>query len=151
MRKLVTGVDSDGRSCLAEVTGVELLDMGGHGVNLARILLTDQSPPPPRLPALGRYVETSLAPGLLRWMIVEHPPHDENDPPTTSRTMHHNDALDLVFVHEGTGNLLLQDGPHPVGPGDLIVMHGVDHAMDPGADGMTLVVFSIGVPPPPET
>ena len=62
--------------------------------------------------------------------------------------MHHSDALDLVFVHEGSGELVLQDGPHPVSAGDCVVMPGVDHAMKAGPNGIRLVVVTIGTPPP---
>jgi quercetin dioxygenase-like cupin family protein len=120
----------------------------GHGVNVARVFATTESPPPARRPALGEHVDTSLLPGTLRWMVVEHPPHHLLEGRTTSTTMHHSDALDLVFVHEGSGQLLLQDGPHDVTVGDLIVMPGVDHAMRAGPDGCRLVVVSVGTPPP---
>jgi quercetin dioxygenase-like cupin family protein len=90
----------------------------------------------------------SLAPGTLRWMVVEHPPYGEADGPRTSSTLHHTDALDLVFVHEGSGQLLLGDGPHDVEVGDLIVMPGIDHAMRAGAGGLQLVVVSVGTPAP---
>jgi len=148
MRKLVTGVDAEGRSCLVEVVEVVPAEVPGHGVNVARVHATTESPPPPRLPALGEHVETSLPPGVLRWMVVEHPPHHLLEGRTTTTTMHHTDALDLVFVHEGSAELLLQDGPHEVAAGDLIVMPGVDHAMKAGADGIRLVVVSVGTPKP---
>ena len=93
-------------------------------------------------------MSVSLAPGVLRWIVVEHEPYDVADGPTTSSTLHHIDALDLVFVHEGSGELLLGDGAYPVGPGDLIVMPGTDHAMRAGPGGLRLVVVSVGTPPP---
>ena len=116
MRKLITGVDTEGRSCLLDVIDIEPTAVAGaHGVNVARVHATTQSPPPPPAPALGQLVDTQLEPGLVRWLVVEHPPHDQLDGPRTSTTMHHSDVLDLVFVHEGSGELLLQDGAHTVG------------------------------------
>jgi len=150
VRKLITGVDTEGRSCLVDVIDIEATPVGGaHGVNVARVHATTQSPPPPPSPALGQLVDTQLEPGLVRWLVVEHPPHDELDGSTTSTTMHHSYVLDLVFVHEGSGELLLQDGPHAVSAGDCIVMHGVDHAMRAGPGGCRLVVVGIGTPPAP--
>lgn len=150
MRKLLTGVDADGRSCLISVTEVVPTPPaeGGHGVNVARVHATTQSPPPARPPAQGDAVDVRLAPGMLRWMVVEHPPYDPNGPPSTSTEIHHADALHLVFVHQGGGQLHLQDGAHDVSAGDLIVMPGVDHAMRGGPDGCHLVVVSVGTPPP---
>jgi hypothetical protein len=148
MRKLTTGVDAQGRSCIVEAVDVTPASVDGHGVNVARVFVTTEAPPPPRAAATGTHVDVSLAPGLLRWLVVEHPPYDPADGPTTAGTIHHGDTLDLVFVHEGRGELMLQDGPHEVGPGDLIVMAGVDHAMRPGPEGCRIVVVSVGTPPP---
>jgi quercetin dioxygenase-like cupin family protein len=92
-------------------------------------------------------VPVSLAPGALRWMVVEHEPYDAGAGPTTASTLHHTDALNFVFVHEGAADLLLGDGAHPVEAGDLIVMPGIDHAMKGGPAGCRLVVVSVGTPP----
>jgi hypothetical protein len=150
MRKLITGVDTDGRSCLLDVIEVTPVRVEGHGVDVERIYATTESPPRGGAPAAGRNVDVGLAPGLLRWLVVEHPPESERRGPTTAGTIHHADTLDLVFVHEGGGELMLQDGAHPVGAGDLIVMPGVDHAMKPGPDGCRIVVVSVGTAPPSE-
>ena len=147
MRKLITGVDADGRSCLLEVVEVTPAPVDGHGVNIERIFATTESPPPPGAQALGPNVDVGLAPGILRWIVVDHPPEGERDPNATARKIHHTNTLEFVFVHEGSGEMLLEDGPHPVGPGDLIVMPGVDHAMRPGPDGCRLVVMSVGTTP----
>jgi hypothetical protein len=148
MRKLTTGVDAEGRSCLVDVVDVTPAVVEGHGVSVARVFATMESPPPARLPALGEHVDISLEPGLLRWLVVEHPPYDPAVGPATAGRIHHGDALDLVFVFEGAGELLLQDGAHPVAAGDLIVMPGVDHAMRPGPEGCRIAVVSVGTPPP---
>ncbi len=148
MRKLTTGVDADGRSCLVDVVDVTPAAVEGHGVRVARVHATSEGPPPARLPALGEHVELSLEPGLLRWLVVEHPPYDPAVGPTTAGRIHHGDSLDLVFVFEGAGELMLQDGAHPVAAGDLIVMPGVDHAMRPGPEGCRIAVVSVGTPAP---
>lgn len=150
MRTLITGVDAAGRSCVTASVAVVPAPPAedGHGVLVARAFATDGSPPPPRAPSAGNFVEMSLEPGVLRWLVVDHPAHDPDGPRSTSTTLHHGDVLDLVFVHEGGGELILEDGAHPVSAGDLIVMPGVEHAMRSGPDGCRLVVVSIGTPPP---
>jgi hypothetical protein len=149
VRKIVTGLDGQGRSCVVEVGQLEPIPVGeGYGVDLARVFATTESPPPPRGPATGRYVDTSLAPGMIRWLVVDHPAEGGHGEQPISRTIHHADSLDLIFVHDGAGDLLLQDGPHPVEAGDLIVMPGVDHAMRPAPGGCRVVVVSIGTPSP---
>jgi quercetin dioxygenase-like cupin family protein len=147
-RKLIAGIDRDGRSCLRETADVVPADAAGHGVSVARVYMTEESPPGPRPPGQGATVDVRLAPGVLRWMVVEHQPHEVHDGPMTSTTMHHTDALDLVFVQEGTAELLLQDGAHAVGVGDFIVTPGVDHAWKAGPNGCRLVVVSVGMQPP---
>jgi quercetin dioxygenase-like cupin family protein len=153
VRKLITGVDARGRSCLVEEADVAPAPVGGHGVSVARVFAINESPPAARLPGLGETVDVRLEAGLLRWMAVEHRPYEElaheaHDGPVTSTTMHHCDALDLVFVQEGTAELVLQDGAHPVAAGDFVVTPGVDHAWRAGPDGCRFVVVSVGMPPP---
>jgi mannose-6-phosphate isomerase-like protein (cupin superfamily) len=116
------------------------------GVQVARIFATDQSPPPARRPAArGERIDVNLAPGLMRWNVVDHLPQDA---PTVATTMHHKDTIDLVIVQDGTAELVLDDGRHPVGPGDCIVMPGNDHALVPGPAGCRVIAFVIGTPPP---
>ena len=147
MRRLITGLDGNGRSCVLEETSVAPAPVdGASGVDVARLFATDQSPLPPAAPAHGQWVDAHLAPGLLRWNVVDHHPHDEWDGPTTSTTMHHTDKIDLVLVFEGAMRLVLDDGEHQLEPGDCIVMTGGDHAMKGGPDGCRLVVASIGTP-----
>jgi mannose-6-phosphate isomerase-like protein (cupin superfamily) len=146
MRRLLTGVDDDGRSCLVEVTDVVPTPPaeGGHGVNVARVHVTTESPPLSGVSPRGPNVDVRLPPGIARWIVVEHPPYDPDGPPSTANEIHHTDTFEMVFVHDGAGELLLDDGAHAVSTGDLVVMPGVDHAMRGGPEGLSLVVVSIG-------
>jgi hypothetical protein len=149
MRKLLTGVDEAGSSCLVEVTDVVPVPPaeGGHGVNVSPVHLTSESPPLSGIPPRGPNVDVRLPPGIARWIVVEHPPYDPDGLPSTANELHHTDTFEMVFVHAGAGELLLDDGAHPVSTGDLIVMPGNDHAMRGGPEGLTLVVVSIGTGP----
>lgn len=144
MRSLITGIDEEGRSCIAGETEVAPAPVDGYtSMKMAALYRTEQSPPPPRPPALAETVDVQLPPGLVRWMIVEHePPQGE----TVATTMHHTDTLDFVYVQEGSAEFVLQDGVHQVAAGDHIVTTGVDHAWRAGPDGARLLVVSIGTP-----
>jgi len=147
MRKLITGVDAEGRSCVVEDADVAVVPAAGHGVNIARIYATTENPLPPRPAGTGETIDVRLAPGLLRWNVVDHEPHEIHDGPVTATTMHNKDTLDLVFVQGGTAKLVLHDGVHDVGPGDFVVMPGIDHAWNAGPDGCRLVVVTVGTRP----
>ncbi len=148
MRLLVLGVDAHGSSCLTAMTEVVPRAVAGvPGVAVARLFSTDSSPPPPCPAGLGLATEDRLAPGLVQWYVVEHEPaaHDERSAATE---LHHRNAIDLVVVLDGSADLLLMDGAHPVSAGDCIVMAGIDHGMRAGIDGCRLMSFAIGTPPP---
>jgi uncharacterized cupin superfamily protein len=61
--------------------------------------------------------------------------------------LHHRNAIDLVVILDGDGELMLGDGPHPVRTGDCVVMAGLDHALHPGPGGCCLMSFAIGAAP----
>jgi len=149
MRNLITGIDQQGRSCIADETEVETAPVEGYGgLKLAALFRTEQTPPPPRPQALAETVDVQLPAGFVRWMIVEHEPHAAHEAETGATTMHHTDTLDFVYVQEGSAEFLLQDGAHEVAAGDHVVTTGVDHAWRAGPDGARLLVVSIGTPKP---
>jgi quercetin dioxygenase-like cupin family protein len=149
VRNLITGIDAEGRSCVVEGTEVAPAPVGGiPGLKSVNLYSTSQSPPPARPPALADGIDVQLAPGLVRWVVVQHEPHAMHEAPTTATTMHHKDTLDFVYVQQGSADLVLQDGAHEMAAGDCVVMPGVDHAWKAGTDGCRLVVVSIGTPPP---
>lgn len=148
MRRLLTGIDGEGRSCLIEASEVvPAVVGGGHGVAVARLFATEQSPPPPAPPAQGEWVDVRMQPGLVRWQVVDHPPHDEAaEDGARATVMHHTDAIDLVLVMEGSAQLVLDDGVHVLGPGDFVVMPGNDHAIKAGPEGCRMTALKIGLP-----
>jgi quercetin dioxygenase-like cupin family protein len=147
MRRLVTGIDEGGRSCVVEESELVTTAAPGHGVSVAHVYATSESPLPPRPPGSGERIDVQLEPGLLRWNVVDHEPHQVIEGPVTSSTMHHKDTLDLVFVEDGTAELVLQDGVHDLVAGDFVVMPGIDHAWNAGANGCRLVVLTVGTLP----
>jgi mannose-6-phosphate isomerase-like protein (cupin superfamily) len=149
MRLLITGVDELGRSCIVDEVDVDPTAIEAlPGTAVATLFATSESPPPPRQPALGTRLEDRLAPGLVHWFLVTHAPRAGGDEATPATELHHRNAIDLVVVLEGTGDLILGDGHHPVRAGDCIVMPGTDHGLRPGPDGCRLMSFAVGTPPP---
>jgi quercetin dioxygenase-like cupin family protein len=76
----------------------------------------------------------------MRWVVAEWVPGFEYG-------MHHTDTIDFDVVLAGSVELTLDDGVHPMGVGDCVVVTGVDHAWRAGPDGCTLSVLSLGTPP----
>jgi mannose-6-phosphate isomerase-like protein (cupin superfamily) len=109
------------------------------------LFATNQSPPPPSPPGVGKFTGNTLPPGHVTWFVVEHPPLA--DAQSFTRELHYRNAIDLVSILEGGGDMLLGDGAHPVQAGDCIVMPGSDHRLRPGPQGCRLMAFAIGTPP----
>ena len=149
LRTLITGVDAQGRSCVASDFPVETAGVPGiAGVTNAVVYRTEESPPPARPPARAHTVDVQLPPGIARVMIMEHLADQGRRDATTATTMHNTDALDIVYVIDGNAEFVLDDGAHPVSTGDCVITTGVDHAWRVGTDGARFFVVSIGTPHP---
>ena len=149
MRKLITGIDGKGRSCVVEESEVVTAPVEGiPGFAMQSLYRTQQCPPPARPPALADFVDVQLAPGLLRWAVIDHAPFGAHLEGSTPATLHHTDTLNLVIVQSGTIELLLQAGNRTLEPGDCVVMPGIDHAYRAGPEGCRLVAISVGTPSP---
>jgi mannose-6-phosphate isomerase-like protein (cupin superfamily) len=141
MRRLITGVDEAGRSRVVnedEVTFAEATP--GTGWSLA--YQTQESPPPSRPPGRGDFLAVAPAPGLVSWNLIEWQPD-------LAWPMHHTDSIDFDLVLSGSVELILDDGSHVLGPGDCVVIAGVDHAWRVGPDGCRLNAILLGTPPLP--
>src|SRR5579872_1029068 len=134
MRRIVTGIDENGRSCVVEETELE-----ADGGRFA-IYQTSTNPLPPRPVGRGEALDLNVPPGIARWICLEFEPGYQ-------RSMHHTDTVDFDAIIAGTMDLLLDDGTHRLGPGDCVVMNGVDHAWAAGPDGCTALIVTLGSPP----
>jgi quercetin dioxygenase-like cupin family protein len=149
VRRFVTGVNAAGRSCIVEEGEVTLGAVDGVAeVLTANLWATGASPPPAAPPQAGHFVDVRLPPGIARWIVVEHAPHEDVGAATTSSTMHHTNAIDLIFVIEGSTQMILDDDVRDLRPGDCVVMTGVDHAMKAGPHGSRVISVAIGTPTP---
>ena len=146
MRLLILGVDSSGQSCVTEQR--EALDFndipGLPGSSIARLFNTISSPPELGPPGEGEKASDNPPPGLVTWYTVTHKPYGPGDRETIATVLHHRNVLELIFIIEGGGDMILGDGPHRVEAGDCIVMGGTSHGLRPGPQGCRLMVFGIG-------
>ena len=146
---LILGQDDLGRSCIVEERDIEMTPIPQvAGTSFMSLFTTTESPPPACPPGLGTKSPGTLAPGLLHWYIVDHEPMDVADLHGPGAELHYRDALEFVLIMSGGGDMLLDDGVHPVKDGDCIVMPGSSHGLLTGPEGCRLVAFAVGTPSP---
>ena len=96
MRTLITGVDTQRRSCLVHEADIAVALRAGDRGDPQRCPVPDDGESTAGPPAgHGAHVDVQLPPGIVRVMVVEHLPH-ERPSATTATTMHSTDALDIV-------------------------------------------------------
>ena len=135
----MTGIDDLGRSCVLrerEVAPAKLVE----GLHVDAIFRTRSSPPDPRPQGHGDLVDLGLRAGQCSLAVWRFEPGAEVG-------MHQTDSLDFDVVLEGAIDLILDDGAHPLSPGDAVVMTGVDHSWLAGAQGCILIATSVGSSP----
>ena len=148
MRLLQTAVDEDGRSYLASASEIETAPPPGYELpRVAALFRTESAPPPPRASSSARHIEVGLAPGHVRWMVIDHPPFDPAKGENHTSELHTTDAIDLVYMVSGSADLILDDGVHPIRTGDCIVMAGVAHGQRSGPEGCRMLSAAVGTPP----
>jgi quercetin dioxygenase-like cupin family protein len=140
MRVLITGVDDQGRSCVVDEAKPAVAPYESAGITVAYVGSTESCPPAPRPPGNAELVDLAAAPGVARWSFVYFPPG-------ATTPFHHTDSVDFDVVLEGSVDLLLDDGAHRLGPGDGVVMKGVDHGWETHEEGCHMSVVVIGSPP----
>ena len=136
---MLTGLDAAGRSCI--ICAHELPEATGqHDAFTYFEVALDQLESRPT--GSAAHLDLGVSPGTLRWTLLRWAPH------AVTARMHHTDTIDLDLVVSGSITLSLDDGAHPMEPGDSVVISGVDHTWKAGPDGCTLALVFIGTPPP---
>lgn len=139
MRRLVAGLDDQGRSCVISDVEVRFGITEDRGlVAVEQLYVTPQLPPPAQPAGKSELLDMGFGPGLA-WMVIRWKAGGEWPP-------HYTDTIDLDIVLEGSIELLLDDGAHRLEPGDSVVVQGVDHAWRVGDEGCTTAVAAIGTP-----
>lgn len=117
-RRVVTGLDEKGRSCIVIEGAIPKLSP----INAAFAWRTDT------VPADNSGHEDTAVPyqvDLLHtagsnFAICEFPPH-------TDAHMHATDTIDYLVILSGSVTLVLEEGEAQLGPGDFVVDRGVMH------------------------
>ena len=132
MRGFVTGGGPDGRSRVERE--VQLTDASVRNLWVsatgAPTLGLDLSKPDT--------MDLGVAPGGMRWAIVNYAPGQESP-------MHWTRTLDFDAVVRGSVTLNLDEGSIELTPGDCVVLPGVRHGWRAGPEGCTFTCAIHGV------
>ena len=137
MRRLVTGIDGHGGSCVISDREIEFSGAARDGAE-AELFLSEEHPSAPAPPGSSNKVEVDLG-RRTSWVAYRWGPNGETP-------MHYTDTIDVGVVLYGNIEIVLGDGAHQLEAGDCIVVTGIDHAWNAGPDGCVMCVASIGTP-----
>ena len=137
-RRIVTGHDQGGRGRIAQDGPPPATRTVADGASFHDMWLTSASPAPIAATEPEPIGEGELlgppAEGT-RVRIVDMPPGARSP-------MHRTESVDYGVVLEGEITLVLDDGSATaIGPGDLVVQRGTDHAWENRSDGWTRILF----------
>jgi quercetin dioxygenase-like cupin family protein len=123
-RRVVTGLDAQGRSCVLFDDEVRQENGVSNFIWRSRGLPADNSGSEDRA---GPFAMAQIHEGGCDILMVEYPPGFRAE-------MHATDTLDYLIVLEGEAVIELERGEARIGPGDVLVDRGVIHAWrtDPG-------------------
>lgn len=133
-------MDGEGRSCVVGESNTAAQPFGSGGITVAAVASSESCPPAARPPGRGDLLGVVSSPGIARWSFIEFPPG-------VTTPVHHTDSLDFDVVLDGRVELILDDGAHQLGPGDGVVLKGVDHGWETHDQGCRMSVVVIATPP----
>lgn len=142
MRRVITGLDAQGRSC---VISDEVIDTrhgrgkaGRDKGTLCKVFETVESPPLIERPRSFDLLDTASPPGGTKWLILGWEPN-------TLRTTVRTNTLDYDTVLEGSCELMLETGSVELEAGDCVVIPGTVHGWRAGPQGVLLSVVLVGL------
>ena len=139
LRRLITGTDSDGRSCVVKETAI---DRREPAIDVHSLYLTRGNPVVSRPAGRGEFRDLDVPPGHVHWLMSYWAPGEEA-PSCTTPTR--STSTSRGRREHGP---LLDDGVHRLERNDCVVIAGIDHGWRSGPDGCTLSVLLLGTPPP---
>lgn len=136
-RRVVTGHDASGRGVVISDGPAAISRQAADGASFHELWATSS------IPAAIEAIEPEPVaesdpvrppPGGTRVRVVDMPPG-------TRSPMHRTESVDYGVVLEGTLTLVLDGGETTVGPGDLVVQRGTDHAWENRGDVIVRMLF----------
>lgn len=135
MHVYIVGPDPTGSPV---VESVEEVDAGGS----SRLATWRAGEPVPGPRGRAPLVDLGVEPGDVQWNVGSLPPHCET-------AVHRSDTVDLDAVLSGEVTLELGEPPAEqsirLGPGDCVVLKGVDHSWRTGEQGCVIQYTLIGL------
>jgi mannose-6-phosphate isomerase-like protein (cupin superfamily) len=143
-RRVVTGHDANGKSVvLSDGHPPQNHPMTGPDVGANFVEIWHESDPVPQLAATpadepnARSFTIMPPSGHLIRLIELYPPHQGG----SKTVMHRTRTVDYALVIEGEVTLHLTDSEVVLGPGDVVVQRGTDHAWENRTDQMARMAF----------
>jgi quercetin dioxygenase-like cupin family protein len=136
-RRVVTGHDASGRGVvLSDGPPPHVRDVP-DGATFVEVWSTPSTPAPitaaePEPPAPGGELGPPVGGTLVRMVVM---------PPGTRSPMHRTETIDYGIVLKGSVALVLDGIERTLGPGDVVIQRGTDHAWENRGEAEARVVF----------
>jgi uncharacterized cupin superfamily protein len=146
-RRIVTGLDTDGRSVLARSDELPRSEAGDVAINIFRAWGTDTLPiilpTDGRTPPIDGADRAADLDAFIRDLHPEGPEHGLRigiyawQPHTGTKDkvgLHWHDTVDVFFMITGELVLYSEDGSITIRPGDVVIVNGTNHVFDNESD-----------------
>jgi quercetin dioxygenase-like cupin family protein len=136
-RRVVTGHDASGRGVvLSDGPPPHVRDVP-DGATFVEVWSTSSTPAPitaaePEPAAPGGELGPPVGGTLVRMVVM---------PPGTRSPMHRTETIDYGIVLKGSVALVLDGTERTLGPGDVVIQRGTDHAWENRGEAEARVVF----------
>jgi quercetin dioxygenase-like cupin family protein len=136
-RRVVTGHDTAGRGVVVSAGPAAVSRQVADGASFFELWATAATPAPiaatePEPVSESDPVGPPAGGTRVRVVVM---------PPGTRSPMHRTESVDYGIVLEGTLTLVLDGGETTVGPGDLVVQRGTDHAWENRGEAIVRMLF----------
>jgi len=141
-KRLVTGLTSNGDSCIVDETIFGLTLHGARNHEAAQHLLFDAPCLTVPVVETGLHLDLGVPPGGVQWSLIYGTADQRGITP-----MHHTDSFELVTVLDGAVSLVLDVGEYLLAVGDCVVQTGANHTWRAGPGGYTMLIAILGTDP----
>jgi len=143
MRFSLVGVDAQGRSTVVSTKTIEFpADADSLAVEHLWSQSAETGGEPLAHPPESHWMDLEVSDGAVRWIMWRLPPNSVSG-------MHHTDTVDCQVVLAGEVTCVLGAGEVRLGPGDAILIPGLEHQWAAGPQGCNLSGVVRGLPARP--